>query len=662
MLWWKGALYVGTARQSACTSLFSIHSFASNVFGEVFADTWLPYPPPFNPDLSCEPDGADLALQAEIWRWTPANNSWTRVFQSPLELDNPGTGAPAPPRTGKKLPYEIAFRGFASHVEPDGTEALYAFGVNSTVMWDRSQLPPPRILRSVDGINFTPIPQTPGTFLGDLPFNADHSSFRSPVSFGKKLFVLSGPIFGQGTLIASADPAKGDDNWFLADTSGLLFYELATFNGWLYLGTLDANGYAVFKLRADGNPPYTLVPVVPKGAFLTERPSKSVVSMYEYQGRLYVGTATYTELIRINADDTWDLVVGSPRAIPLPGGGVEWKYPVSGLDAGFGHTLNDHAWQMEGPYGHLYVGTFNAATASKNDPVNGPLLQHNMGAHLYRSPDGWYYSALTTNGFANRSDPYGGAFDFGIRTMVPTPYGAFLGTTNDAYGLAIFRFKPEASARPDQPARVEIERTSTESALLSWVPNTSAQKYQVWRAQILPIFVRDDVSFENWNGISGNKIPDAYVGPYSLIGETSASVFNDSTVLPGSKYMYYVLRLHQGLASDQSNLVAFPLHTPSITFAEMLRQVDRIEQRGRFVNAALRMDPVRTRVLAAKDLASACKLVEAEQMLNPQKISNVLYPEATDVSILMSKLGRRISLRRQFPQSIVSDEFCTYQP
>jgi hypothetical protein len=56
-----------------------------------------------------------------------------------------------------------------------------------------------------------------------------------------------------------------------------------------------------------------------------------------------VGTATQTEIIRINPDDTWDLVVGPPRAMPLLNGGVEWKYPLSGLNAGFGHTLNDHA-------------------------------------------------------------------------------------------------------------------------------------------------------------------------------------------------------------------------------------------------------------------------------------------------------------------------------
>ena len=449
MAWWHNALYVGTNRSALCTALFSIWNFFMLTIDREFADTWFPYPPN-NPDLSCAPDGADLPLQAEIWRWIPGRDIWERVFRSPLALDNPGpAGSPVPPPPGKKVPYEIAIRGLTPHTEANGTEALYAFGVDSTVMWDRTKLPPPRILRSTNGITFVPVPQTPGTFLGDLPFTPDHSSFRSPVSYGRKLFVLSGPVFGQGYLIGSADPAKGDDAWFLAGGSPQLqFYDTAVFNGWLYLGAFDpTGGYSVVKTRAEGTPPYQFVTVVPRGAYLPVRPSKSVVSMHEYFGRLYVGTGTQTEIIRINPDDTWDLVIGPPRVVPSPDGGSEWKYPVSGLDAGFGHTLNDHAWQADDPFRFLYIGTYNASIASKDDPVNGPLLLHNMGAHLYRTPDGWYYSPITTNGFANPSDPHGGPFDYGIRTMASTPHGMFLGTANDSYGLAIFRANTRGSSR-----------------------------------------------------------------------------------------------------------------------------------------------------------------------------------------------------------------------
>ena len=663
MAWWHNALYVGTNRSALCTALFSIWNFFMLTIDREFADTWFPYPPN-NPDLSCAPDGADLPLQAEIWRWIPGRDIWERVFQSPLALDNPGpAGSPVPPPPGKKVPYEIAIRGLTPHTEANGTEALYAFGVDSTVMWDRTKLPPPRILRSTDGITFVPVPQTPGTFLGDLPFTPDHSSFRSPVSYGGKLFVLSGPVFGQGYLIGSADPAKGDDAWFLAGGSPQLqFYDTAVFNGWLYLGAFDpTGGYSVVKTRAEGTPPYQFVTVVPRGAYLPVRPSKSVVSMHEYFGRLYVGTGTQTEIIRINPDDTWDLVIGPPRVVPSPDGGSEWKYPVSGLDAGFGHTLNDHAWQADDPFRFLYIGTYNASIASKNDPVNGPLLLHNMGAHLYRTPDGWYYSPITTNGFANPSDPHGGPFDYGIRTMASTPHGMFLGTANDSYGLAIFRANTRGSSAPDAPDRVEIEPTRGGSALLSWQASPGAKEYQIWRAGVYPILVRDEINFENWNGVTGNKIPDTYVGPYRQIGVSQTPTFVDSTVQPDSKYMYYVLVANQqGQVSDPSNLVAFPLLTPPVTFAQLLQVVDRLEQRQRFRHPVQRLTSVRQQLLNAQNLAVTCQINQAITAFNGQQASNdVLDPEATDLEILFAKLVRRLTLFQQFPTAVSSGEFCT---
>lgn len=657
MIWWKDNLYVGTSRQSICTSLFGLHRLAVALVGQALADIFLPYPP-FDPDLSCAPDGADLSLQAEIWRWSPLTQAWTRAFQSPATLDNPGPGAPVPPLVGKKLPYEIAFRGFAVHKEIDGTEALYAFGINSTVLWDRSQLPPPRILRTTDGVNWTPLPQAPGTFLADLPFNPDHSSFRSPVSFNGKLFVLSGPIFGQGALIASSNPAVGNDAWFLASAPGLLFYELAAFNGWLYIGGFDpANGYAIFKTRAEGPPPYQLTLVVPPGAYLPVRPSKSVVSMQVHYGRLYVGTATQTEIIRINPDDTWDLVVGTPRVVPATG---EWKYPISNLDAGFGHTLNDHAWQMDDPYNFLYVGTYNASTGARFDPVNGPLLQHNMGAHLYRTPNDWYYSPITTNGFASPSDPFGGRFDFGIRTMASTPYGAFLGTTNDYYGLAIFRANKRTSPQVDSPGRLEVEQSTRGGALLSWLTGLRAKSYQIWRAEMLPIFVRDDTNVEGWSGINGNKIPDVYVGPYQLVGTTTDLIFHDLSVQAGKRYMYYVLGVGtNNVLSEPSSLVTFPLLLPPVTFAQLLSEVDRWAQRQRFLAPDTQGTKVRQQLLDARAAADACQIATAISKLNAKDAAKTAaVPESADVEILISKLIRRLQLYSRFPQDVQSAEFC----
>jgi hypothetical protein len=355
--------------------------------------------------------------------------------------------------------------------------------------------------------------------LGDLPHNPDHSSFRSPESFDGKLFVLSGPVFGQGSLIASADPAQGDDAWFLAAPPELVFYEMEAFNGWLYLGTLNLfNGYSIVKTRAEGTPPYEFETVVPSGAGLLDGPSRSVVSMHEYDGHLYVGTATKTELIRIKPDDTWDLVVGEPREIELPDGGSEWKYPMSGLNAGFGQSLNDHAWQMLDVDGSLYIGTYNVSTWSRDDPDHGPSLQHNMGAHLYRTDDGWHYSAVTTDGFADPLDPFGGKFDYGIRTMASTPHGVFFGTANDFYGLAIFRAEPRETSKPAPPDRVEVESNTNGAPLLSWRAATPTTT-QSWRAEVTTLRIRDEFNYLNWDWDveDGNFIPDTLIGPYEPI-------------------------------------------------------------------------------------------------------------------------------------------------
>jgi hypothetical protein len=664
MVWWHDHLYVGTARESVCTALFSLWQYVAAVIGLDFANTYLPYPPP-DPDLACAPDGADLPLQAEIWRWTPDNESWGRVFQSPLDLNNPA-------RPGKKLPYDIAIRGLVPYTDPDGTDALYAFGINSAVMWDSTKLPPPRILRSTDGANFLPIPQTPGTFLGDLPFNPDHSSFRSPVSFAGKLFVLSGPIFGQGTLIGSADPAKGDNAWFVASPPGVLFYETQVFNGWLYLGTFSpTGGYAVVKTRAQGPPPYQFVTVVPAGAGLKTHPSGSVVSMHEYNGRLYVGTAAFTEVIRINPDDTWELVVGAPRNIPSPTGvgSGEWKYPLSGLDAGFGTTFNDHAWNMADVNGDLLIGTYNASTGTKNSALYGPLLEPMMGAHLYRTGDGWYYNAITANAFANLNDPHGGKFDYGFRTITPTPHGVFLGTANDYYGLAIFRGRLLENGPPPFPGRLEVDAAKSGRALLSWNPAPNATQYQIWRAERNYIYVRAELNFETWNGVFGNFVQDTFIGPYIKVGETKDTSFFDGTVDPttgtvnsSKRYMYYVVAETPAGNSNPSNLVGYPLLTPAMTFSGLLQQVGKTEQRKRYTDAVLKLSQVRAQILSARSLALTCHIPEAINTLEAVKgtlAGAVLAPEATDLEIVISKLQRRLMLYNQFPAEVSTFEFCT---
>jgi hypothetical protein len=136
----------------------------------------------------------------------------------------------------------------------------------------------------------------------------------------------------------------------------------------------------VWKTDASGALPYSFTQVIPPGAFRAGRQAAAAISMFEYKGRLYVGTGR--DLFRINPDDSWDLVVGAPRS--TPGGPLE---PLSGFGDGFGTDTNVHMWRMESHDGVLYVGTLDLGPAGRNVAGLSSLLRQNMGFDLYASDD-----------------------------------------------------------------------------------------------------------------------------------------------------------------------------------------------------------------------------------------------------------------------------------
>jgi len=414
MQWWKGRLYVGTNRAWHCAEVAALHNFFP----------WSVVYPPLDPDVECTLDPTNLPLQAEIWRWTPPD-TWERVYRSPKD---------APIGNGKFIARDVGYRGMNVFVEPDGTEALYVAGVNAQLLG--YAVPPPRILRSTDGVNFIPVPQAPGTNLGDFPFG----SFRNQVSYQGRFFIVGGLSQGSGVLLEAADPAGGNDNFQIVSPPGMTVSAIEPYNGYLYVGTrYVANGYSVYKTDAAGPPPYTFTPVVVNGGYLPN-PNSEILDMHEFDGRLYVGgnglksgsvgPGNAAELIRINPDDTWQVVVGNVRETP-----EGWRFPISGLAAGFGSNLNAHIWRLEVHNGSLYVGTFDTSTTFKNDPTVEPVLRDLMGFDLYRSSDGVHFTPITTIGFGDR-------FNFGVRTMESTPYGLVVGTANYYYGLQVWLGPP----------------------------------------------------------------------------------------------------------------------------------------------------------------------------------------------------------------------------
>lgn len=455
MIWWNDHLYVGTSRNFDCADSLAQ---ARNSFGIIV------YPPP-DPDLNCPEDPLTLDMRAEVWRYYPPANQWEQVYQSPVATVNKYTalgGSPTNPVivtvpiSPTNVAVDLGYRGMAVFTEPDGTEALYVTAISTGFIG--YDVGAPRILRSTDGVHFAPLPRDPGTVLGDY----DKTSMRNPVvhvgSDGvARLYVQGGSSRGAGEVFEATDPAAGNNNFRQISPEGMNVSALGSFNGYLYLGTHDRqNGFSLFKMDVDGGDlPYSYTTIMENGGYLPpeENPNNELLSMRAYDGALYVGGNGVrlsvfgadnlpAELFRVYPNDSWDVIVGLPRA-DTPDGPKE---PLSGFGPGFGNDYNGHMWRMSVYEDALYVSTLDTNYMFKDDDPP-PNVIAEMGFDLWRTVDGINFEPVTTDGFAGnivdptfpRPDLHLGAFDIGGRTQAATPYGLFIGTVNPFRGLRVWQ-------------------------------------------------------------------------------------------------------------------------------------------------------------------------------------------------------------------------------
>jgi hypothetical protein len=607
MVWWPKyrKLYVGTGRATLCTGQAVAQFFRPS----------LPLYPPHDRDVECTPDFRDLPLQAEIWSWSPDTGAWTRIYRSPNDLPIPG-------HPDKLVARDIGFRGMHLFTEPDGTEALYVSGLGSRAFNEASpqkyrhepELPPPRILRSTDGETFAPIPEDPGTiFYDQVPMDG----FRGMASYKGRLYVIASVgALGHGNLLESADPARGNDAFrkIQVTPDDHKIFELGTYNGYLYVATggqpLKGDPpFSVWKTDASGAPPYTFTQVIPPGAFRFGHKTASAISMFEHGGRLYVGTQR--ELFRINPDDSWDMIVGSPRRTP-----EGLLAPISGLGDGFSNHLNVHMWRMEGHEGMLYVGTLDLSSKWRDLPGAGHLYGPNMGFDLYATNDGWYFSRVTRTGLSQSGG--GGVFDQGVRTLASTPYGLFLGSANPFYGFNLWR-APSRTPTPEAPVRLEAE-TVGKSVVLSWEQPAGASGFQVMRdATLAP----------------ARKIP--VEGPF-MVENTWVAVDRRG----GSTAHNYqvVAEAAPGSLSGPSNLAATPSQAAPVDFANLAA---RLAGWGAPATWSSQLDSARASIDAGQP--GQAREVLANLLAMADKPS-APFPawRVQDVQALLRKLIRRVIL------------------
>jgi hypothetical protein len=433
MAWFKGALYVGTARSAMCVERATIAYYLP--YGSYYRTRPMP-------GVSCPPTIHDADLRAEIWRYSPATRRWTRVYRSPT-IANPRA-------RGRRVARDIGYRGMAVLKQPGHRKALYVGGLTANeFIPELARRHPPRILRTVDGKHFRALRGRPGVIRS--PFGP-----RRPVGYramevlnGALYVTASGGLTGDGVVLRVRDPAGPSPSFRQVSPPSLAVFELKMFDGRLYAGTGDFHrGYGVWQ--TNGKEPLQWQPVVADGA--GRGPAiTSAVSMGTYRGRLYVGAngwGTLTpaaELIRIGPDGRWEVLVGNQRQ--AADGTV--RAPVSGLPDGFGNQFNSHFWRIETYKGALLLGTNDWSWSLRESPALADVFQSEFGFDLYFSCTGDDWHVATRDGF-------GRPYDFGIRTMMGSPVGLFVGTTNLVHGATVLQERAEPCEAAAETAAVRV--------------------------------------------------------------------------------------------------------------------------------------------------------------------------------------------------------------
>jgi hypothetical protein len=587
MAWFKGKLYVGTARDEWCVEN------ATTQFYFPFANFYKTEP---FLGVHCAPNEYNLDLRAEIWQYTPQTGSWLMVYRAPANIPNPVA-------RGKFLSEDIAYRGMTVMRDRHGREALFVSGVTSDEYIPAiAQRHPPRLLRSYDGVHFHNI-STPliVKFSGPFP-DRRAMGFRGLQVWRNHLYVLaSAALTGDGAVFEVDTPFANTSRFTRVSPLALHVFELQTFDNNLYVGTGSyTTGYGVYE-TGSSHAPYRFKPIVTDGAGMGGI-MVSVVSMHPFKGHLYVAAVSWyswnhglpgTEMIRIGHRAQWELVAGSPRRGP----DGQMRYPISGLGPGFGNFFNSHIWRMTDQNGALYAGTLDWSWLLQDSQqwapewsgvING-VLNHEYGFDLWATCDGVNWFPVTRTAF--NQDP---KFNFGDRGLVNGQRGFYIGSANHADGTWIFHYAhsvcpSRSTARTARTAQApsqlltDIQRRGT---VLSWSRSAGAVRYRVQRAAYvdLPFGLQPPPTIPGTSFPSEDALPQPVasgtpgsiqvqapvLGSFTTLGTTTGSFFVDRTARPGVRYVYRTLaEAASGAASVSSNWQVVPDPRPAPTFAQL---------------------------------------------------------------------------------------------
>lgn len=294
-----------------------------------------------------------------------------------------------------------------------------------------------RILRSEDGKTFEPVGE-PG--LG----NTEILSFRSLTVINGKLFTLpvgsiddtemDRNIADEAMIYVTSDPAAGV--WEEAceqgfgDPQNVCFFSLGACGKYIYTGTCNPQrGFQLWRSKATGKAPYKWEKVLTEGAYRYGF-NFTAATLTEFNGALYIGSGitgfgydkptdigpAAAELIRLNPDDSWDLIFGDARFTP---DGL--KIPYSGMGPGMDNPHDSVTWAMASHDGVLYFGTHNWATFANVTSKTDPKIEG--GYNLWGSANGEDWELALSGEEINPCET-------GVRTLCSTKDGLYVGTFN----------------------------------------------------------------------------------------------------------------------------------------------------------------------------------------------------------------------------------------
>jgi len=433
MAYYKDHVFVGTSR--ATMALLGIGDKGG--MSDVSLDAW----PVEITHRVYTPYFETVVARAEIWRMNPVTGEWVRVYRAPMVEGTDGT----------VMSRDLGYRAMAVYQGTSDPEpALYV------VTWSRSRGEGMQFLRTYDGIAFEAV--GPKGLAG-----LDATSTRSLVPFKGRLFTTpTGATAGRqnasgvALIFETRDPETG--GWQACNIDGfgdpdnLGVFEMIATDTHLYAGTVNVKkGYQLWRTTAEGARPYEWECLLVDGAGRGQL-NQGLVSMAAFQDAIFVGSGIQKggidkdnkvgpagpELIRVNADGSHDIIMGEQRTE---------RGPLSGLLAGWSNIFCGSIWKMNVHDGWLYAGTQDwlafllyRELETLESPAGRLIRRMDIedfvetagGYDLWRSWDGENWVPVTRCGFEN---PY----NHGVRNILSTPHGVFIGSTNQFGPRSAFR-------------------------------------------------------------------------------------------------------------------------------------------------------------------------------------------------------------------------------